>query len=346
MVDAPKIPGAEQQFIEANGVVLSVYTTDQDKSAEGSIPPLLLLHGFPELAYSWRKQVLPLSELGCQIIVPDQRGYGSSSTPDPVGEYDIHHLTGDLIGLMDRLEIATCIVVGHDWGGIIAWQMPLLHRDRIAGVVGVNTPFMARFPARPTDVFRSMFGENHYIVRFQEPEVADRFLLDNIETVLPILARKGLSPEMLAGLRSPLDFSEVPSGLQNALSGGDTGFVESAGFSGDLPGQPLMSDEEMRVYIDIFRRTGFTGGINWYRNMDRNWETTPQLDGARIDGIPCLMITAEWDPYLPPTLANGMEDVIGDLETYMIPECGHWTQQDKPEDLNRLICDWITRKFG
>ena len=327
-----EISGAEHRLVEANGITISVYLAEP-LGEPVPAPPVLLLHGFPELAFSWRHQIPVLSAAGFTVIAPDQRGYGLTSRPDAITDYDIHHLSADLVGLLDALGHESAIVVGHDWGGLIAWQMPLLHRERVAAVVGVNTPYLERLPAPPTEVFRSVFGDDHYIVAFQEPEVADRFLAENLDAVLPALARTGVPPEELANYPSPLHIR--PGAGEPALPS-----LES------LPGAPLMSDNEMSVYRDTFRETGFTGGINWYRNMDRNWESTPEQEGARIDGIPCLMITAEWDPFLPPALASGMGKVIGELETVMIAGCGHWTQQEKPSELNAILTMWLSRKFG
>jgi pimeloyl-ACP methyl ester carboxylesterase len=320
-----QIDGARHRLVETNGVVLSVY-----EAGDASAPAVLFSHGFPELAYSWRHQLPALADAGFRAIAPDQRGYGGSGRPDGVDDYDIFHLTGDLVGVLDALEIDRAVFVGHDWGGIIVWQMPFLHRERVAGVVGLNTPHFPRLPMRPVEVFREAAGESFYIVAFQEPEVADRVFADNVETVFDRMMRRGVEPE---ALREAVDRRE------------SNDFVELV-VNAPVLGEPLMRPEELAVFVETFQRTGFTGGINWYRNFDRNWELTADQDDPRIDGIPCLMITAAWDPVLAPALASGMPSLIDDLEMHEIPRCGHWTQQEHPDEVNRLLVDWLRRRVA
>jgi pimeloyl-ACP methyl ester carboxylesterase len=297
---------------------------------EGRGPTVVLCHGFPELAYSWRHQVRPLVEAGFRVLVPDQRGYGGTDRPVAVEAYDIHHLTADLTGLLDAAGVERAVFVGHDWGGLVTWTMPLLHPARTAGVVGVNTPYLPRASAPPMSIFRHALGENFYIVHFQTPGVADAALARDVRRVFTAIMRRDVSMAMVE--------AEV------ARAGRVRNFVEMV--EGGTPlGTPLLSDDELQVYVDTFERTGFTGGINWYRNMDRNWETTPALDGARI-GVPSLMVTAEWDAALRPELAEPMRSLVDDLEMHQIPACGHWTQQEKPAELNRILVDWLRRRFG
>ncbi|HVN52636.1 MAG TPA: alpha/beta hydrolase, partial [Acidimicrobiales bacterium] len=211
--------------------------------------------------------------------------------------------------------------------------MPLLHPDRVAGVVGVNTPYIPRLPIRPTEAFRMVGGDGMYILEFQEPGVADEILMRDVPGLFDALFRTAMSPEEMA-----LAAAATPAGPD-----GLTTFERIV--AAPRRGTPLLSADEMAVYVDTFTETGFTGGLNWYRNFDRNWETTPQLDGARIDGVPCLMVTASWDPVLTPALAQGMPAVIGDLELHELAECGHWTQVERADDLDALLVDWLRRKF-
>lgn len=320
-----EIPGARRRDVELDDVRLSVY-----EAGDPTGPTVVLSHGFPELAYSWRHQLPALAAAGFHAVAPDQRGYGGSSRPEAVRDYDIFHLTGDLVGLLDALDVDRAVFVGHDWGGFVVWQMPLLHRERVAGVAALTTPYVPRFPMRPTELFRMMGGENHYIVWFQEPGVADAAFAANIDALFARMMRRGVPPEQLreaVGDRPASDFVEA---VVNA----------------PMLGEELLSPEELTVFVETFRQTGFTGGMNWYRNFDWNWEQTPQLDGARIDGIPCLMITAEWDPVLTPAMAQGMPSVIGDLEMHEIAGAGHWVQQEKPAEVNAILVDWLRRRFG
>lgn len=322
------IPGTTHRLVELDDVALSVYEAEPSAGADPDRPVVVFSHGFPELAYTWRHQLPAVAAAGFRAVAPDQRGYGGSSRPEAVTDYDIFHLTGDLVGLLDALEAERGVFVGHDWGGFVVWQMPLLHRDRVAGVAALNTPYVPRLPMRPTEVFRMMGGENHYIVWFQEPGVADEALAANVEVLFNRMMRRAVDPE---AIRQAAD--------------GASDFV-TAVVNAPVLGEPLLDADELGVFVDTFRATGFTGGLSWYRNFDRNWEETPDLDGARIDGLPCLMITAEWDPVLVPAMAQGMPAVMDDLEMHEIARCGHWTQQEEPAEVNRLLTDWLTRRFG
>jgi pimeloyl-ACP methyl ester carboxylesterase len=297
----------------------------------GSGPAVVLCHGFPELGYSWRHQVEPLVNAGMRVIVPDQRGYGGSDAPKRSEAYDIDHLTGDLAGLLDALEIERAIFVGHDWGGFVAWAMPILHPDRTAGVIGVNTPYLARPPVPPTEAMRAVAGDDPgkiYILWFQEPGVAEGVMDPHPRLLFEVLMRRAVSPaEMMHRM---------------AESGGDLNPFRRLP-EVPLHGDSLLTEEELDHYADTFGRTGLGGGVSWYRNFDRNWTLHPEIGTKQID-VPCLMVTAEWDFVLSPAMAADMSTRCSDLETVMIEKCGHWTQQEKPEELNRIIVDWLDRR--
>jgi pimeloyl-ACP methyl ester carboxylesterase len=318
-----EIAGARHRTVDTNGVTLSVYEAGNPSRDR---PTVVFSHGFPELAFTWRHQLPAVAAAGFHALAPDQRGYGESSKPEAVEDYDIHHLTDDLVGLLDDVGVERGVFVGHDWGGFVVWQMPLLHPDRTAGVVGLNTPYYPRFPIPPTQVF-AMADPNHYILQFQEREAPDRALAEHVEEVLAKMLRRAMPVDELDALdRDP-----------------KASFIDAIRSAPSL-GEPLLTDEELAVYVGAFRAGVFTGPLNWYRNFDRNWETTPELDGATID-VPSLMITAEWDPVLRPHLADPMPSVVPDLEMHQVAECGHWTQQEKPDEVNRLLVDWLTRRF-
>lgn len=299
----------------------------------GNGPAVVLCHGFPELAYSWRHQLGALAEAGYRAIAPDQRGYGGSDRPDDPAVYDLHHLTGDLVGLLDVLEIEKAVFVGHDWGGFVVWAMPVLHPERTAGVVGVNTPYVPRGPKPPTELMRAMVGghdERMYILWFQQPGVAEPVLAAHTRLLFEKLMRGGVDPaEAMA--------QSLQSGVLDMNPFRRLDEVEPLG-------EPILSPEELDHYVTTFERTGFSGGIHWYRNFDRNWETAPEVGTARIS-VPCLMVTAEWDPVLRPEMAAGMPALVPDLETHMISRCGHWTQQERPQELNQILLDWLRRRF-
>ena len=298
----------------------------------GSGPAVVLCHGFPELAYSWRHQYAPLVDAGFRVLIPDQRGYGESDCPEGSAAYDIEHLTTDLVHLLDALEIKRAVFVGHDWGGFVAWAMPILHPGRTAGVIGVNTPYTARSPIPPTEVFSLAVGgeaEKMYILWFQEEGVAEKVLDREPGLVFEKLMRRPPSPaerearmaEMAGDMNPFRRLEEIPEA-----------------------GAALLNAEELARYREPFARTGFRGGVSWYRNFDRNWQRHPEIGVQKIDH-PALMITAEWDMALQPAMAEDMPTRCNDLETVMIPECGHWTQQEKPEELNAIMLGWLRRRF-
>ena len=229
-----------------------------------------------------------------------------------VESYDMEHLTGDLVGLLDHLKIDKAIFVGHDWGGFVVWQMPLRHIDRVAGVVGVNTPHTNRAPADPIDLMRKRFGEHMYIVQFQDPgREPDKIFGSRVEQVFDAFMRKPVprpdtapKEEVVAGVgaspRLNLAFPQMIAGYDAKHD----------------PRTPILSGEEKKVFVDAFTKSGFTGGINWYRNMSRNWQRAQGID--HTVRVPSLMIMAENDAVLPPSATEGMEKMVPDLEKYLV----------------------------
>ncbi len=321
-------PFPEPRFIDTGALRMAIY-----EQGEGT--PVILCHGFPEIAYSWRHQIPALAQAGFRAIAPDQRGYGLTGRPknEPKGEaavplYDMEHLTGDLIGLLDALEIEKAIFAGHDWGGIVIWQLPILYPERVAGIIGVNTPYLPRPKGDPIAFMRKTMGEDMYIVYFQKYGAAEAVLEKDIPLTMKFWYRK-------AGKRPPRDNNSERSSFAfiKAFEAGPEHW----------PGEPLLSPEEQAVYCQAFERTGYTGPINWYRNFTRNWE---QSEGQKEHiACPCLMISAADDAILRPELADRMGDYIPDLEKHIIADCGHWTQQEQPQELNRLMTGWLTKRF-
>ena len=314
----------EPRMIRTNGIDMAVYEMGPKDGL-----PVVLCHGFPELAYSWRHQLPALAKAGYRAIAPDQRGYGRTSRPEAVADYDMPHLTGDLTGLLDALGLKKAVFAGHDWGGIVVWQMPVYHPDRVAGVIGVNTPFL-HFPMDPIDALRAMRGDNNYVVYFQKPGLADAALAKDVGKTFRFFMRKNVA--------TAKEFEHAPQAAKNfelvhALEQDETGFR----------GEPLLTDAEMKVFVDTYKRTGFTGGINWYRNLSRNYELGKSME--QIVRVPGLMIMAEDDVVLPPSMTEGMERFVPDLEKVLIRHCGHWTQQEHPEETSRAMIDWLKRRF-
>lgn len=309
-------------------VGLRVYETGP---ADG--PAVVLCHGFPELAYSWRHQLVALGEAGFRAIAPDMRGYGGSDRPESIEAYDLDHLMGDLVRLLDVLGIDRAVFVGHDWGGFAVWGMPIAWPGRTAGVVGVNTPYV---PFPTTATMRQMVPDDErlYVLWFQRPGIAEAILDRDVRLVFEKLMRGGVAPEGGALVeRAAGEDPEIDANPFRRLQ--------------ELPdlGELLLTPEELDVYVRNFDETGFRGGVNWYRNIDRNAEAYPEIGSQPLD-LPCLMVTAEWDVALPPSAAAGMPALCSDLETHMIEGCGHWTQQDRPVELNAILVDWLKRRFA
>ena len=318
-------------YANVNGINMAYYEVGPRKGV-----PIILCHGFPELAFSWRHQLKAFEAAGLWAIAPDQRGYGLTDRPGPVEDYDLEHLTGDLVGLLDHLGVEKAVFCGHDWGGLIVWQMPLLHPDRVAGVIGVNTPFQPRAPFDPIAIMRARLGEEMYIVHFQKPGEADAVLAEDV------------SKSMNFFMKRPPPAQAESAGFATERKPGDPSvfplvrIVEVYDPAADTR-ETFLTDDEFAAFVEAFERTGFTGGINWYRNITRNWEKGANLP-TRID-LPCLMVMAENDAVLPPSAADGMGAFIPDLEKALVRDCGHWTQQERPEAVNEAILGWIGRRF-
>ena len=303
--------------------------------------PVILCHGFPELAFSWRHQLRAFEKAGRWAIAPDMRGYGLTTGPDAVEGYDMEHLTRDLAGLLDHLGVDKAIFCGHDWGGIVVWQMPLRYPDRTAGVIGLNTPFMPRPPADPIAIMRRRFGDDMYIVAFQTPGVADAALAADVGKSMNFFMRRPTAdtPPASGGLSiaAPTEGEAAPAQTFALLE-----MLKLWAPEYD-PRPTLLSDDEMAAFVETFQATGFTGGINWYRNFTRNWERSEGIKDEVL--CPALMIMAEKDAVLPPSAADGMETYVKDLERHLIKDSGHWTQQEKPDEVNAALFDWLDRRF-
>lgn len=288
---------------------------------------VILAHGFPELAYSWRHQIPVLAEAGYHVLVPDQRGYGGSDRPDALEAYDIRELTGDLVGLLDDVGAQRAVWIGHDWGAAVVWNAPLLHPDRVAAVAALSVPVTPRSQTVPTQAWRKIFGENFfYILYFQEPGVADAELNgDPARTIR----------RMLGGLRTSGD----QAAAMRMVAPGPEGFIDRLPEPDGLP--EWISQDELDHYIAEFSRTGFTGGLNWYRNFDRNWEITPELAGAKIS-VPCLFIGGTADPVLSFMRADRAAEVIsGPYHQVMLEGAGHWLQQERPDEVNAALLEFL-----
>jgi pimeloyl-ACP methyl ester carboxylesterase len=287
--------------VATNGIELHV-------AEEGQGKPVILCHGFPELWYSWRHQLPALAEAGYRAVAPDLRGYGDSSIPEEVDAYDLPTLAGDVVGLLDDLGDDQAVFVGHDWGAFVVWHIAVAHPDRVAGVVGMSVPFIPRAPAPPIDIFRKNMGEDFYIVWFQEPGVADEALGRDVRRTLTT---------------SRVWTSEWAEGEE------------------ELRPPKWMGEEDMDVYVETFERTGFTGGLNYYRNIDRNWELIEPLAERHVEQ-PALFITGSRDPVRSFAPDAVMDSWVDDLRGKVVIEgTGHWVQQQSPDEVNDALLKFL-----
>jgi len=287
------------RYVKTNGIRLWCLEAGP---ADG--PLVLLLHGFPELAYSWRHQVEHLAAAGFHVVAPDLPGYGRSDKPDVT--YDVDWINACLMGVVDAMGAEQVVIAGHDWGGILVWTMARQYPERIAGVIGVNTPDLPRSAMPPVEMLRMIFVDTPiYIIQFQERGLA--------EWVLETWGR------------------------------GTDDFVEMIFGATTAEGSDAFPPEVLDVYKEAFRPRGaLTPPIEYYRNMDRNWHLTADIADRKVE-VPCLMISAENDPVLTPAMTAGMEERVPDLEKVIIENCGHWTQQEKPEETTEHMLGYLQR---
>jgi pimeloyl-ACP methyl ester carboxylesterase len=277
---------------------------------KGQGKPVLLLHGFPELAYSWRHQISALADAGYRVLAPDMRGFGRSAAPDEIEAYDVVELCGDVGRLLDRIGAEQAAIVGHDWGANVAWHFALMHPERTACVAGISVPLVPRAPAAPLAIMRRHLGEDFYMVWFQEPGVAEAALERDVRRTI-------LTPAVWTAAWAARD-DEDPR----------------------MP--PYMSEGDVTVYVEAFERTGFRGGLNWYRNIDRNWERTADLDGRKIE-MPALFMAGTRDSTMKWMSPDVMRDRAPRLHTELVEGAGHWLQQERPDEVTSALLGLFTR---
>jgi pimeloyl-ACP methyl ester carboxylesterase len=303
----------ERNLIPVNGIRLEVFEAGNENKGK----PIVLCHGWPEHAFSWRYQIPALVNAGYHVIIPNQRGYGNSSQPDEVSKYDINHLTGDLVGLLDHFGYEKAIFIGHDWGANVVWAMALLHPDRVEKLIALALPYQVRGEKPWIEWMEEFFGGENYFVHFnRQPGVADIILEEHTAQFLSNLFRKNL----------PMIPPE-PGMMMINLAKSQTAL-----------GDPLMSSAELAVFVSAFESSGFTNSINWYRNLDRNWHIQGEVDP--IVKHEALMIYGERD-VIPKF--EMLSSFVPNVEEASI-DAGHWIQQEKPEETNQLILDWLKRK--
>lgn len=297
----------------------------------GTGPLVLLLHGFPEGWYSWRHQLAALAAAGFHAVAPDQRGYGRTDRPEPVEAYDVLTLTADAVGLAHALGHESAVVVGHDWGAAVAWHCALLRPDVFRALGLLSVPYLPREwdSPRPTEAMRAIGGGGEfYQLYFQEPGRAEA----NLEADV----RRSLTMMLYA-----LSGDAPTEGRWRFVVERGERFVDTGGLPDALPAWLTPADVDHSVAE--FTRTGFRGGLNWYRNLDRNWERTAFLSGAKIRQ-PTLFAAGERDAVV--AMYRGTYDALGATvpglrSNTLLPGVGHWVQQERPGEVNRLLLDFL-----
>ncbi|MFD4571492.1 alpha/beta fold hydrolase [Streptomyces sp. NPDC058417] len=311
MVDAVDFP--EPTRIPVNGVELEVFEAGRENAGN----PVVLCHGWPEHAASWRHQMPALAAAGYHVIAPNQRGYGNSSRPAEVTDYDIAHLSGDLVALLDHFGYEDAVFVGHDWGAFVVWGLTLLHPNRVSKVINLSLPYQERGEKPWIEFMEEVFGGDFYFVHFnRQPGVADAVFEDNTHRFLRNLYRKNEPPREPQPGMALIDLARAGTPL----------------------GDPVLSDAELAALVSAFEASGFTASINWYRNLDRNWHLLADVDP--IIKQPTLMIYGDRDMI---ARSERLTEFVPNADVVSL-DCGHWIQQEKPDETNRAILTWLDRR--
>jgi pimeloyl-ACP methyl ester carboxylesterase len=317
------LSAVKHQIVPVNGIRLHVVE-------EGEGPLVLLVHGFPESWYSWRHQLPALAAAGYRAAAIDVRGYGRSSAPAAIDAYRMIRLVADNVQLVAALGAETAVIVGHDWGAPIAWSSALLRPDVFRAVAGLSVPFSPAGDTRPTDAFRAMAGdEEFYIEYFQQPGRAEAELDEDVRRWL-------------------LGFYFTASGDAPPPSGGTVATIPHGARMRDRFAYPdempaWFTDADLDVYAGEFERTGFTGGLNRYRNVDRDWEDLTAFRGRAIE-VPALFVGGSKDgPTIwgAPSIERFPQTLPRLHRSVILDGCGHWTQQERPEEVNAALLDFL-----
>ncbi len=312
------------RFVETNGIRMHI-------AEAGEGPLVVMCHGFPESWYSWRHQLVALAEAGFHAVAPDQRGYGQTDAPEAIEAYTQLHLVGDIVGLLDALDEEQAVIAGHDWGAPVAWNASVLRPDRFRGVIGLSVPHNAwAGPVPPTEGMKQRFGDRFfYQLYFQEPGKAEAELEADVRRSMRMLlySASGDSPpgDGLGSLPKTATFLE---GLADP--------------GADLPA--WLSEADLDVFTAEFERAGFRGGLNWYRNIDRNWELMAAFNGKKVTP-PSLFITGDRDLVVAmagPGFIDRLRESAPNLrDAVMLPGVGHWTQQEAPAPVNEAMVAFL-----
>ncbi len=319
------LDGVSSRFIDSNGIRMRIFEAGE------SGPLVLLAHGWPESWYNWRHQLLALADAGYRAVAPDMRGYGGSDAPPEVEDYNILELTDDMVGILDALGEETAVMVGHDWGAIVAWHAAVRYPQRFDALIAMSVPYGGTAPRSPLEGWRETFGDNfYYILYHNEPGGVAEAEYDSDPR--GFLSRLYLSPN------SP---RQAPSITDPARSAG--GWIGRLGAPLGLP--DWLTQQDLDYIVGQFEQAGFRGGINYYRNFHRNWEISQEYASDRVT-VPTLFLAGARDIVIggadAAQLTALMSRVTDDLRgVVLIPEIGHWVQQEAPEETNAAMLEFL-----
>jgi epoxide hydrolase A/B len=313
----------QHHTVQTNGI--NIHYVEQ-----GTGPLIVLCHGWPESWYSWRHQIPALAAAGFRVVAPDQRGYGRTDAPEPIESYNIFNLTGDIVGLVYALGQKQAIVAGHDWGAPVAWTCALVRPDIFRAVALLSVPYLPHGNVRPTGAMKALEGKTHHFYQhyFQEP--------GRVEAELDADPRRSMAMILYSASGDP-----PPAKRWRYLFQRGTKFIDSGTVPGRLPG--WLTEEDLDFFAAQFRNAGFRGGINWYRNIDRNWEMNGSLHGMVIRQ-PSMFAAGEHDAVLAmyPEGVKEIDSTMPGLRTKtVLPGAGHWIQQERPREINELMVKFV-----
>ena len=293
--------------------------------------PVFLIHGWPELPYSWAHQMGALADAGYRVVAPALRGFGRSDAPHGKSHYAIEQLVGDVEALIDHLGYNAVTLIGHDWGGIIVWQAARMLGDakrhawgRVARVASISTPMVRQAPVDPLRIFRKRFGDDHYFLVFNEEPDGTAALFARDPDAFFRLIMRGVPEDY----EMTSEFTHIPKQFAEFLGRGAPPVKGS-----------VLTDAQRDVYAKAYARSGFHGGIGLYRNTTENWKLTEGLS-ERLT-TPALMISPANDMTLPPESTDHMPALCDDLQRVILPDCSHWAMWEKPTEINALLLDWL-----
>lgn len=313
--------------IDSNGISMRL-------AHAGEGPLVLLIHGWPESWYSWRHQLTALAEAGYHAVAPDMRGYGGTSAPAEPEAYRIDHLAKDVVGIIDHFEQATATIIGHDWGSMVVWYTALLHPDRINGVMGMSVPYGGRAKQAPLDSFKAAFGDNFFYILYHN-ELDDNNL--GVAEAEYDQDPKGILSRLYASPDSPRAPALITDPKRRA-----GGWIDRLG---EVLEQPAwLSDGDLAYFVNEFKGSGFRGGVNYYRNFDRNWVFTEALNP--VISMPSAFLSGAQDVVIQgadtAALQAMMSPVMKQLrDITLIDGMGHWIQQEAPAETNAAIIKFL-----